>query len=456
MAEETHQPPTLAGYVTDIPYVAGFKPMLAPAWLDFVALIGGVRPPARDEGFAWCDLGCGQGVTAAILAATHRAGEFHGIDAMPVHIRNASALAEEAGAANAHFIAADFAAARDLELPRFDYIVAHGVYSWVDAATRAELRRLIDRCLKPGGLLYLSYNALPGWTGELPFQHLVRQLASVGGGDSAARFAAAAQLIDRLARAGAAPLAASRMVGELRDRPYDYRPGYLVHEFLHEGWAALYVTEVRRDMAQIGLAPVGSATLVENFDRWVLGARARRLVAAVADPDLRELVRDFCVDQRFRCDVFARDAAPIDRDEQRRRLCATGLALTRPAPAVTYRAPSPAGQLDYDNGAARGIVAALASGARTIAEMPAEVASARDLLANTLALCAAGDIRPVETGRVGVAALNRALRRRLASDETPLMALPCGTALELDPSLVELLAEGGNLAWREFLALHGL
>ena len=46
--------PELAGYVTDIPYVAGFKPMLAPAWLDLVALIGGYAPPARDGGF-----GCG-------------------------------------------------------------------------------------------------------------------------------------------------------------------------------------------------------------------------------------------------------------------------------------------------------------------------------------------------------------------------------------------------------------
>ena len=38
----------LAGYVTDVPYVYGFKPMLAPAWLDLVAIIGGVTPPARD------------------------------------------------------------------------------------------------------------------------------------------------------------------------------------------------------------------------------------------------------------------------------------------------------------------------------------------------------------------------------------------------------------------------
>ena len=56
------------GYVADIPYLRDFKPMLAPAWLDHVALVCGVDPPTRANGFAWCDLGCGQGVTAAILA----------------------------------------------------------------------------------------------------------------------------------------------------------------------------------------------------------------------------------------------------------------------------------------------------------------------------------------------------------------------------------------------------
>ena len=107
----------LAGYVTDVPYVYGFKPMLAPAWLDLVAVLGGVSPPARNEGFAWCDLGCGQGVTAAILAGTHPTGTFHGIDAMPAHIEHAARIAAEADAPNAQFHAVDFAGARSLPLP---------------------------------------------------------------------------------------------------------------------------------------------------------------------------------------------------------------------------------------------------------------------------------------------------------------------------------------------------
>ena len=408
-------PPELAGYVADIPYVAGFKPMLAPAWLDFVALLGGKRPPSRTGGFAWCDLGCGQGVTAAILAATHPDGAFHGIDAMAVHVDHAAGLAAEAGAANAQFHAADFAAALSsasaaLRLHRRAWRLQLG-----RCETRASLRQFIDRRLKPGGLVYVSYNALPGWTGDLPFQHLVRALAANARGDSAARFAAASRLIDRLADSGAAALASSYIVRELRERPDDYRPGYLVHEFLHGGWRPLYVTELRRDMAKIGLAPVGSAILLENFDSWILGRRARALVAEIADPDLRELVRDFVIDQRFRCDVFARDAAGLDEGEQRRLLFAAGLALARPPAAIAYRAPTPAGQLDYDNPAARAVVGALAAGARSLSEIPPRRRRAAGSPGQCPGAvrggrCAAGRdrARPVE-------ALNRALRRRFGA-----------------------------------------
>src|ERR1700757_1412008 len=108
------------GYAADIPYLRDFKPMLAPAWLDHVALIGGLDPPARHGGFAWGDLGCGPGGTAAILPATHPGGVFHGIDAMPLHIDHCRRLAAEGAISNLHLHEIDFAGVVDLALPRFD------------------------------------------------------------------------------------------------------------------------------------------------------------------------------------------------------------------------------------------------------------------------------------------------------------------------------------------------
>jgi hypothetical protein len=69
------------GYALDIPHLRDFKPMLARAWLDHVAVVAVVRPRLRPRG------------TAALLAATHPSGEFHGVDAIPVHIDHARTLA---------------------------------------------------------------------------------------------------------------------------------------------------------------------------------------------------------------------------------------------------------------------------------------------------------------------------------------------------------------------------
>ncbi|MGC1888622.1 MAG: class I SAM-dependent methyltransferase [Stellaceae bacterium] len=437
------------GYAADIPYLRDFKPMLAPAWLDHVALVAGIEPPARRNGFAWCDLGCGQGVTAAILAATHPAGVFHGIDAMPVHIDHARRLAAAAAIPNLELHAVDFAAAIALELPQFDYIVAHGVYTWVGPEAQYAMRRFIDRRLKPGGLVYLSYNAMPGWARDLPFQGLLKEFGRTFPGDDFARLAAAAELARTLAGAGVASLAASFIVKELQERPDDYPPAYLVHEFMPSAWQPLYVTEVRRDMATIGLEPVGSATLSENFDWMVLDEAARRKLGAITDPDARELVRDYYLDQRFRCDVFARSNRQLSPDERVGRLLSSAFALARPVPAIRYTMTTPAGPLTYDNSAARAIVAELTAGrlART------------ENLQTLLTLCAAGDIVPAESGQASVAALNRALCGRVdGPEEIRWLALPCGTAVEVDPGLLRALRDGQPIddGWRHFLACHGV
>ena len=440
-------------YAADIPYLRDFKPMLAPAWLDHVALVAGIEPPARQNGFAWCDLGCGQGVTAAILAATHPCGVFHGMDAMPSHIDHAGRLAVAAAIPNLELHNVDFAAAIGLELPQLDYIVAHGVYTWVGPEARRALRRFIDRRLRPGGLVYLSYNAMPGWARDLPFQGLLSEFGRTIPGDDFGRLAAAAELACTLAGAGVASLASGFILKELQERPEDYAPAYLVHEFMPPAWQPLYVTQVRRDMATIGLEPVGSATLSENFDWMVLGEAARQTLGAITDPDVRELVRDYYLDQRFRCDVFARGNRQLGFGERADRLHSSTFVLARPVPAIRYTTTTSAGSFAYDSPAARAIMARLAAG---------QPASAGDLM-TLLTLCAAGDIMPAEPGRASVADLNRNLCRRVdGPEEIRWLALPCGTAVEVDPGVLRALRDGQSIddscfpGWREFLASHGI
>jgi Predicted methyltransferase regulatory domain len=333
----------------------------------------------------------------------------------------------------------------------------------VDAANQAALRQFFDRRLKPGGLVYVSYNALPGWARDLPFQRLARELAGGFSGDSASRFAAALGIVRTLAAADVPALAPSFIVGELEQRPEDYTPPYLFHEFMPAGWRPLYVTEVRAAMKAIGFAPVGSTTLIENLDPLVLSAKAREMLGAIADEDLRELVRDFYLDQRFRCDVFARGNPRLGGEQRCDALLASTFAPARPAPAIRYSAATPAGFRPYNNPTARAIVSALADGPCRLADLTPVPATPQDLATNILLLCAIGDAMPVEPPRAEVEPLNRAIFRRTdGPEEIRWLALPCGTALDVDPGLMRRLRDKEEIdenrfpGWRGFLTSHGL
>ena len=439
--------PRANGYVTDVPYARTFIRELAPAWLDHVALVGGFKPPDRQESFAWCDLGCGHGVTAAVLAATHPCGSFHGIDAMPLHIGFAQRFAAEAAVPNLSFHAVDFEDAASTDFPGFDYIVSHGVYSWVDQRARQSWRRFIDRHLKPGGLVYVSYNAMPGRAADLPYQRLVRALGLSLPGDSQQQVIAAMGVLRAFTELKAPALLASPLavtVQESRDR---FAPPYLAHELMNANWEPLCVTEVRAAMAEIGLKPAASATLLDNHDSFVLGAAARQALEGIADDDVRELARDYLIDQFFRRDVFVRQGRRLTSDARRNRLMDSVFFLAQPADAVEYGMRTPAGKLGFDNKTARHIVGALAAGPRRLADIADPSIPARDLLANVVALSAATIVWPVNAGRVTTAALNAAiLGRQGGSEEICCVALPFGAALPVNSELLARLRNGENLA----------
>ena len=444
-------------YVTDVPYIAGFTAELAPEWLDFVAVLSGFRPPRRDDGFAWCELGCGPGMAPIIFAATHPAGRFHGIDAMPDHIGRGSRISERAGLDNLNFHALDFAAACDLDLPKFQYIVAHGVYAWIDEKAAADLRRFIDRHLAPGGLVYVSYNAMPGWAADGPFQHLVYALAATERGNSVDKFAAATARLKKLLDAGAAALRASPAAVAIEEQKARRPQAYFAHEYLAPAWRPLYVDDVRREMAGIGLSPIGSATLRDNFDSFVLRRAARDALQEIEDPDQRELARDYFMEQSFRRDLYGRGVDVLDENERRERLLAGHYAMMRPASLVEFAMGTEAGRLSFDNPVARHIVSVLAAGPRRLQDCSSETISGQDLLANALVLCCAGILSPVTARPVAVDSLNEILLDVLDSKtEATFHVSPHGMVLRFEGGLLAALRDGKPIPetvqpWADFL-----
>jgi hypothetical protein len=172
---------------------------------------------------------------------------------------------------------------------------------------------------------------------------------------------------------------------------------------------------------------------------------------------LRELARDCFINSGFRADVFTRDAKRIDEAAQVRRLLDSAFMLARPAAAISFLAETPGGALKFDSDASRGIVAELARGPRRLAEIRRGSVSRRDLLANALTLCAAGEVWPVEPSREPAVELIKAIYRRLDGPEELLfLPLSNGTAVAAERGLLRRLRDGGPLdeypGWQDYLA----
>jgi len=99
----------------------------------------------------YCELGCGQGFAANVLAAANPHIAFHAVDFNPTQIAGAQRLAEQAGLGNIAFHETSFAdfAQRD-DLPLFDIIALHGIYSWVAIEQRATLVEILRGTFQAG------------------------------------------------------------------------------------------------------------------------------------------------------------------------------------------------------------------------------------------------------------------------------------------------------------------
>lgn len=297
------------GYVSEVTYTTGFYRELSPAWIALAAMLLGHRPPPSSGAFRWAELGCGQGLAPNAFAAAHPQAEFWGFDFNPSHIENARRMAAGAGLGNAHFFEASFAELAGggvPGLPSFDYIVLHGIWSWVSPENRSHMVDFVRRHLAPGGIAYVSYNALAGWASMVPVQRMMRLLAQLQPGPSgeAMRHAMARTL--EVARSDAGFFGANPAVLPRLEQAAAQDARYLAHEYLNASWEPVTFDEVATAMADAKCGFIGSATLTDNIDGVSVPPGVAKLLAGVTDPRLREAIRDLGAARPFRRDLFRR------------------------------------------------------------------------------------------------------------------------------------------------------
>lgn len=360
------------GYVVDQEYTTQFFQELGPAHLNFAAVTRGVAPPEHDGArFRYCELGCGNGLSTNVFAAANPEAEVHGIDFMPVHISNARRLAREGDIGNVAFHEMAFADAVDADFPQFDYIVTHGVYSWITPENRREMVEFIRKFLAPGGLVYVSYNTLPGWATIAPLQRLFSEYAAIVPGQSTHKVRQAIQFGEKLKDAKAVAFATnarmSKMMEGLEKKPVNY----LAQEYLNQAWYPLYVTQAMAEMGEAKLTFAASATFAENNFRYTLTQDQLQLVNELPTMELRELARDYCTNAQFRRDIYTRGGRRLSRNEQRDVLADSVIALRVGGEGIKFEAQLMGRQAKFDTPVVRAAVEALADGPKTIRELHA-------------------------------------------------------------------------------------
>jgi SAM-dependent methyltransferase len=297
------------GYHVGIPYTVGFYPELAPSHLESALLFAGFKVNLTKPGAAYCELGCGYGLTTLILAASNPLTTFIGVDFNPTHIVAAKALAESAQLQNVRFVEASFdelLTPRFADLGEFDIIAMHGIYSWVAPAVRRAIVKFADARLKTGGALFVSYNAAPGWMPRAPLQRLLFESAKRNPAEPRAATADALRFAKSLKDAGAFYFKANPQVGAFIESMQGMNLAYLVHEHLNESWSALYHADVVADFSPTRLSYACAAHIADDLDETSIPINTHDLVAGISDGVWRETVKDFLVGRSFRRDIFVR------------------------------------------------------------------------------------------------------------------------------------------------------
>jgi SAM-dependent methyltransferase len=246
----------------------------APERLALASLLHG-GPRQRLDEYRVLELGCGDGTNLLPMAYYRPHATFVGIDSAHTRIAVANEKRSSLRLTNITFAATDFESTRRSLTGHFDYIIAHGVFSWVSAETRAALMELCAERLRPGGLLYLNYNARPGWN----VRGLIRDFLLMQ----------TAKIRDLRARTDRAREIAARMAEELAggEHPYsrllanEFRfvgetdPSHTAHEYLAEHNEAYTRGQFLELMVQYGLVYVADADFNYTSGRLPEGLSSR-------------------------------------------------------------------------------------------------------------------------------------------------------------------------------------
>lgn len=281
------------------PYASDAFYFSSPAHLQAVAHLYGVAAIAPERARV-LEIGCASGGNILPFALANPDARVVGVDLSALQIEQGQRVVEALGVPNLELRAMDLAAIGS-DMGEFDYIIAHGVFSWVPPDVREALLRVCRTNLSANGVAFISYNTYPGWkAGDIVRDAVMLHAHGLSNDQERVE---AARAVVRMFNEGVAasnPLrAALATVTRVLDTLPDY---YVAHEYLETFNAPCYFVEFVDLATRSGMEYLGEAQphleLASTY-----GANVQlnlSLTALGRSKVMRQQYLDFLVGQNFR------------------------------------------------------------------------------------------------------------------------------------------------------------
>lgn len=304
------------GYVVDVPYPTFVHRQAMPTWLNMVVQQQGIQAPDLKRPFRYLELGCAMGIHLHLTAAAHPQGHFVGVDFNAQQLLVAQEGIERTHISNIELIHASFSELLTQQLEPFDFIVTHGVWSWIAQEHQQAIVQLVSQLLKPNGIFYCSYMSHPGATHFTSVQKLMLEMSQHLTGDSASKATQTVHFARRLAQTQRGlfekvPSLADDLTALAQDKP-----SYIAHDFLSQHWQPQHSADMIRLMAQQGLAFIAGAGIIENIDVLEFSPEVRRMLDQLPVLTLRETSKDILRNTLQRQDVYVKKAQKLNQAQR--------------------------------------------------------------------------------------------------------------------------------------------